>query len=145
MPAMQSNWTFLSLHYAGSGSLLPEPFFFTSSNSFVTTSCIYFCKISIRLSFAEYSFPKISCIISIWIRITFATYFSGAITSLIKWQEISVCALKSCSHKNIGKVYSEMYQYPFLKGKNRILTGTIKLILINRICCILSCKLTFGV
>ena len=36
-----------------------------------------------------------------------------------------------------------MYQYPFLKGKNRILTGTIKLILINRICCILSCKLTF--
>lgn len=54
-----------------------------------------------------------------------------------------MCALKSCSHINIGKVYSEMYQYPFLKGKNRILTGTIKLILINRICCILSCKLTF--
>ena len=93
---------------------------------------------------AEYPFPKVCSIISIWIyRISFATYFSGAITSLIKWQKISVCALKSCSHINIGKVYSEMYQYPFLKGKNRILTGTIKLILINRICCILSCKLTF--
>ena len=36
-----------------------------------------------------------------------------------------------------------MYQYSFLKGKNSILTGTIKLILINRICGILSCKLTF--
>ena len=93
---------------------------------------------------AEYPFPKVCSIISIWIyRISFATYFSGAITSLIKWQKISVCALKSCSHINIGKVYSEMYQHSFLKGKNRILTGTIKLILINRICCILSCKLTF--
>ena len=34
-----------------------------------------------------------------------------------------------------------MHQYSFFEGKNCILTGTIKLILINGICGILSCKL----
>ena len=93
---------------------------------------------------AEYSFPKVCSIISIWIyRIPFTAYFSGTITALIKWQEISVCALKLCCHIDIGKVYCEMHQYSFFEGKNCILTGTIKLILINGICGILSCKLTF--
>ena len=36
-----------------------------------------------------------------------------------------------------------MHQYSFFEGKNCILTGTIKLILINGICGILSCKLAF--
>ena len=36
-----------------------------------------------------------------------------------------------------------MYQHSFFKSKNSILTSTIKLILINRICCVLPCKLTF--
>ena len=36
-----------------------------------------------------------------------------------------------------------MHQYSFLEGKNSILAGTIKLILINCICCILTCKLAF--
>ena len=36
-----------------------------------------------------------------------------------------------------------MHQHSFLKCKNRILAGTIKLILVNCICCILSCKLAF--
>ena len=36
-----------------------------------------------------------------------------------------------------------MYQHSFLKCKNSILAGTIKLILVNCICCILSCKLAF--
>ena len=36
-----------------------------------------------------------------------------------------------------------MHQYSFFEGKNCILTSTIKLILINGICGILSCKLAF--
>ena len=36
-----------------------------------------------------------------------------------------------------------MYQHSFFKSKNSILAGTIKLILVNRICGILSCKLAF--
>ena len=54
-----------------------------------------------------------------------------------------MCSLKSCSHINIGKIYCKMYQHSFFKNKNSILTGTIKLILINSICGILSCKLAF--
>ena len=54
-----------------------------------------------------------------------------------------MCTLKLCCHINIGKVYCKMYQHSFLESKNRILACTIKLILVNRICCILSCKLAF--
>ena len=54
-----------------------------------------------------------------------------------------MCPLKPCSHINIGKIYCKMHQHSFLKCKNSILAGTIKLILINGICSILSCKLAF--
>ena len=64
--------------------------------------------------FAKNILPEIRCIISVFIdRISFSSDSPGTVTTLIKWQKISLFPLQTCGHINLCQINGKMDKHTF--------------------------------
>ena len=92
----------------------------------------------------QYVLPEIRRIVAVLVDgVTLSADVSAAVGTLIERQEVCRSPLKPGCHIDIAQVNGEMNENPLIEGKNRILAGSVELILIDSIRDILPRELTF--
>ena len=92
----------------------------------------------------QYVLPEIRRIVAVLVDgVALSADVSAAVRALIERQEVCRSPLQPGCHIDVAQVNGEMNKNPLIKGKNRILAGSVELILIDGIRNILPRELTF--